>query len=217
VFFLVVLLKLVSAGTVDIPHLKLSNYVNQTSSGYYREVWRDTETLRIPMTWYQDDLNKRSRYDSGVRGQASWQYTYYFFADKTYKVAENNGSVSCTLFPDYYYSNEADFYGPNYLSYVGRHVLQEFGDNQVADVYAGQVLALHGPADIAYYVSPTNNAFMGLVGMGSIKSKLSFYEMWMDKSSPTIPDSSLFDLPHECDHPDAIEHFKWNPDGIVKE
>jgi len=217
-FFLVVLLKLVNAGTVDITHNKLSNYVNQVSKGYYREVWGETENLRVPATWYQDDGNKRARQDTGEKGQASWQSTYYFFADKTYKVAPDNGTISCTVMPDFTYRTEADDYGPTYVSYVGRHVLKEFGDNQVADVYAGQVLDTDGPLGTVYYVSPTNNAFMGLIRTGTIQSKLSFYEMWMETSTPTIPDSSIFDLPSECDHPDTDSFFnKWNPDGTAKQ
>jgi len=211
-------MKLVNAGTVDITHRKLNNYVNQTSTGYYREVWGETENLRIPATWYQDDVTKRMRQDIGEKGQASWQFTYYFLADGTYKVAPNNGTVSCTLMPDFTYHTEADAYGPNYVSYVGRHALKEFGDNQVADVYSGQVLDTDGPLGTTYYVSPTNNAFMGLIRTGTIQSKLSFYELWMENSSPIIPDSSIFDLPPECEHPVTDYFFnKWNPDGTEKQ
>jgi len=225
-FFFVVVLQLVNAGTVNINHPVLSSYVNQTSTGYYREVWGTTETLRIPTTWYQDDVTKRARADTGLPGQSTWESTWYFFADKSYMVEPKDGKVSCTLVPDFNYTTEAETYGPKYLSFVGRHTLQEFGANQVADVYAGQVLDTDGPLGTWYYAGPTNttgqiedNAFLGMIRIGSIQSNLSFYEIWLDKISYTIPDSSLFDLPHECDHPDATEHFwdKWNVDGTPKQ
>jgi len=135
-----------------------------------------------------------------------------------------DGKVTCTLIPDFNYTTEALAYGPKYLSFVGRHALQEFGANQVSDVYAGEVLDMDGPMGTWYYAGPTNttgliqdNAFLGLIRIGSIHSKLSFYEIWFDHNTPTIPDSSLFVLPAECDHP-TIELFwdKWNLDGTPK-
>jgi len=218
VFFLVVLLKMANAGTVDIPHMKLNQFFNQTATGYFREVWGETEILRVPSASYQDDLTKRLRLDTGVPGQASWQSSTFYLADKTYAVSVTDGKISCKLIPDFTYNLLNNHYGPDYLSYVGRHNLQEFGDNQIADVYAGQALDIDGPLDTVMYMSPTNGEYMGLIQMGSIQSNLSFWEVWLDKTSPTIPDSSVFTLPAECDHPDTTEMFwdTWNPDGTPK-
>jgi len=204
---------------VDIPHMKLNQFFNQTATGYYREVWGEKENLRIPSAAYQDDLTKRLRLDTGIPGQTSWQSSVFYLADKTYAVSVKDGKISCKLIPDFTYTHINDHYGPDYLSYVGRHVLQEFGPNQIADVYAGQALDIDGPLDTVMYMSPTTGDYMGLIQMGSIQSKLSFWEVWLDKSSPTIPDSSVFVLPAECDHPDTTEIFwdKWNLDGTLKQ
>jgi len=212
-----VLLKLANAGTVDIPHMKLTTFVNESSTGYYREVWGDKELFRVPTAWHQDDVNKRAKGDRGVPGQDSWKSSVYYFADKTYKLGPKDGKISCTLIPDFTYAHLNHYYGPQYLSYVGRHVLQEFG-GKVADVYAGPVMDIEGPGDRVLYVSPTDGSFMGLIGMGSLQSKLSFWETWALSNSPSIPDNSVFELPHECDHPDTTENFwdKWNQDGTPK-
>jgi len=218
VLFFVVMLKLVNGGTVDIPH-KMTQHINQTSTGYYREVWGETETLRIPSAWYQDDVAMRARWDNGVPGQASWKSSTFYQADKTYQVTVKDGKISCELIPDYAYHHMVDTYGMENLGYVGRHNLQEFGANQVADLYSGEVLDVYGPLKTVIYMSPTNSAYMGMIQMGSIASKLSFWEIWLDKNSPTVPDSSVFTLPAECDHPDTTEVFfdTWNPDGTPKQ
>jgi len=217
--FVVVLLNLVDAGTVAIPHARLNQFLSQSSTGYYREIWGENETLRIPAGYYQDDVSKRMRVDNGVPGQSNWQSSTFYMPDKTYLVTPNNGKVSCVLIPDLTYNIVNTNYGPTFLSYVGRHTLQEFGPNQVADVFAGPAMDVDGPLGTWYYISPTNGAFLGWIRIGSIQAKLSFYEYWFGNMlSQTVPDSSLFNLPAECSQPASIQPLsaKWNPDGTPK-
>jgi len=210
-------MKLVDAGTVDIPHLPLSHNVNQTSTGYYREVNGQTENLRVPAAWYQDDVSKRIHLDCGEPRKPTWQFTIYYFPDKSYRVFPQNGKVTCTLLSDLTYDILNDNYGPKYLGYVGRHTLQEFGDNQVADLHAGPAVDADGSMGTLFYAHPANHAYMGLIRMG--QPNISFYEYWFDKNSPTVPDSSVFDLPSECDHPEAGQigdtWSRWNENDLI--
>jgi len=192
-------------------------FLNQTSTGYAKEVWGKTEIFDIPAAWYWDGLLKRARLDVGAPGQDSWRVTKYCLSNGTYKVVPKDGKISCTWIPDYTIDDLAHFYGSDYLGYVGRRNVGENGD-VTSDFWVGEVLTIDGPTLTLFYTSPQDGHFMGLIQGGTIQSNVSFSEVWFDNTKLVIPDGSVFIRPPECDHPETFRVFdKWNLDGTLKQ